>query len=255
MEIRQANVDDAPGIRAVALESLLATYDFLDDETIRTAVDSWYDVDELRERIADGEELYLVAAEGHDEESRDVVGFSQSGLLEEDVVVGEIRWLHVHPDSRGQGYADKLLSHTQETLRTEGVSLFRGVVLAENREGNEFWAHHGFERAGIQEVTIDGTVYAENIYESGMATGAPRLESGEATTPEGQTVFVAFDEGQQGSHAAFYPVYTDREHDELYGWYCGGCDGFEVAMDTMERLQCNECPNSRKASRWDAAYL
>ena len=36
---------------------------------------------------------------------------------------------------------------------------------------------------------------------------------------------------------------------------CGGDEGFDVAMDTMERLECNECGNRRKAARWDAAYL
>ena len=257
MEIRQANVDDASGIKEVARESLLETYDFLDDSTIREAVEAWYgDVDELRENVADGDELFLVAAAGVDDDSTGVLGFSQSGVGEEgDDTVGEIRWLHVHPDHRGRGYAESLLTHTEEMLRGQGASWLRGVVLAENRDGNRFWEEHGFERAGIREVNIGGTVYAENVYGTGAKSEGPRLRAGEATMPDGRTVYVAFDEGQRATQAPFYPVYSDTDHESLYGWYCGNCEGFDVAMDSMERMECNNCANTRKPSRWDSAYL
>jgi ribosomal protein S18 acetylase RimI-like enzyme len=257
MEIRQANVDDAPGIKEVARESLLATYEFLDEETIREAVEGWYgDLDDLREHLVDGQEEFLVAAAGIEEDSRDVIGFSQSAVLDEDdTSVGEVRWLHVHPGHRGEGTAESLLTHTEELLRGHGADRLRGVVLAENRDGNRFWEDHDFERAGIQEVNIGGTVYAENKYETGARGDGPRLRAGEATTPDGRTVYVAFEEEQTGSSAPFYPVYTNPDHDDLYGWYCGGCDGFEVAMDAMERLECHDCGNTRKPSRWDSAYL
>ncbi len=257
MEIRQASVDDARGIKEVARESLLETYEFLDEETIRVAVEGWYgDVDEFREHIADGDELFLVAAAGTDEESRDVIGFSQGAVVDEDdVTVGEIRWLHVHPDRRGEGNAEALLTHTEELLRSQGAGRLRGVVLAENGAGNRFWDEQGFERSGIREVNIDGTVYAENVYETGAKSEEPRLRAGEATTTEGTTVYVAFEERQTGNAGPFYPVYTDSEHEEPYGWFCGECDSFSVAMDAMERLECNDCGNSRKPSRWDSAYL
>jgi len=253
MELRQANVDDAAEIKTVARESLLATYDFLDETTIRDAIEGWYgDPETFSEHIADGNEQFLVIAGGPNDAS--VAAFSQSALVDEDgETVGEIRWLHVHPDHRGHGHADALLDRTEEMLRRQGATCLRGVVLAENREGNEFWAAQGLERSGIREVNIGGTVYAENVYETEEADGGPRLQAGEATTPDGRTVQVAFEEGQTGSRAPFYPVYT--EEGDLYGWYCGGCDGFEVAMDAMERLECNDCTNTRKASRWDSAYL
>jgi len=253
MEIRQANVDDARGIKEVARESLLETYDFLGRETIEEAIEGWYgDPEEFSDHIAEGDERFLVMAGGPEEDA--VVAFSQSALVEEDdETVGEIRWLHVGPDHRGHGHAGALLTRTEEMLRQQGATGLRGVVLAENREGNEFWDAQGFERAGIREVNIGGTVYAENVYESGGYGEGPRLEAAEASTPDGRTVRVAFDEGQTGSQDPFYPVYT--EDGDLYGWYCGGCDSFEVAMDAMERLECTDCANSRKPSRWDSAYL
>jgi len=257
MEIRQANVDDASGIKEVARESLLETYDFLDEETIRQAVDAWYgDVDQFRDHIVDGDELFLVAAAGVDEDSTGVLGFSQNAVVEEDdETVGEIRWLHVHPEHRGHGYAESLLTHTEEMLRGQGASWLRGVVLAENRDGNRFWERQGFDRGGIREVNIGGTVYAENVYETGARSEGPRLRAGEATLSDGRSVFVAFDEDQSGSQAPFHPVYLDPDHESLYGWHCGNCESFDVAMDTMERIACNDCTNSRKPSRWDSAYL
>jgi len=257
MEIRQANVNDAPGIKEVARESLLETYEFLDEAAIREAVGGWYgEVDEFREHIAEGDEHFVVAAAGTDEESREVIGFSQSAVVSgDDDTVGEIRWLHVHPDRRGEGNAEALLTHTEELLRGQGAGRLRGVVLAENRVGNRFWDEQGFDRAGIREVNIGGTVYAENVYETGAKSEGPRLRAGEATTDDGRTVHVAFDEEQSGSVDPFYPVYTDADHEELYGWFCGNCDSFEVAMDAMERLECSDCTNSRKPSRWDSAYL
>lgn len=253
MDLRQANVDDVREIKTVARESLLATYDFLDETTIRDAVEAWYgDPEAFSDHIADGDEQFLVIASNADDAA--VAAFSQSALVaEDDETVGEIRWLHVHPEHRGHGHANALLNRTEEMLRQQGAARLRGVVLAENREGNEFWDAQGLERAGIREVNIGGTVYAENVYETGGADGRPRLQAGEATTPDGRTVQVAFDEGQTGSQAPFYPVYTDEG--DPYGWYCGACDGFEVAMDAMERLECNDCTNTRKASRWDSAYL
>lgn len=75
-----------------------------------------------------------------------------------------------------------------------------------------------------------------------------------ATTPEGQTVFVARDETDRGSKAPFFVAYSDADRERTYGWCCGHCDGFDVAMDTMGRIECNACGNIRKPTEWDAAH-
>jgi primosomal protein N' len=36
---------------------------------------------------------------------------------------------------------------------------------------------------------------------------------------------------------------------------CSNCESFDIAMDSMERLECNDCGNQKKPTRWDASYL
>lgn len=64
---------------------------------------------------------------------------------------------------------------------------------------------------------------------------------------------IAIDEHEIGSLGPFYAVY--RDNDEPYGWWCSNCGVLDVAMDTMGHIVCNGCHNTRKATRWDAAYL
>jgi len=47
----------------------------------------------------------------------------------------------------------------------------------------------------------------------------------------------------------------DEGRSDRYGYYCGNCDRLANAMDSMGRVECNECGNARKPTRWDAAYL
>jgi hypothetical protein len=76
----------------------------------------------------------------------------------------------------------------------------------------------------------------------------------EEQTVNGQSVYVVHDETVRGSNGVFHAVYMDPAHEERYGWACS-CGNLGVVMDTMERLECNDCGNKSKATRWDAAYL
>ena len=69
------------------------------------------------------------------------------------------------------------------------------------------------------------------------------------------TGYAAYNERADGSVAPFYVVYADSDRSERYGYICGSCGSLGVAMDSMGRLDCNDCENSRKAAEWDAAYL
>lgn len=68
-------------------------------------------------------------------------------------------------------------------------------------------------------------------------------------------IYVATDDHTRGSAGPFYVAYSDAEHTERYGYVCGRCESLAVGMDPMGRLACRDCPNSRKPTRWDAAYL
>ncbi len=74
------------------------------------------------------------------------------------------------------------------------------------------------------------------------------------TTPDGETVYVASDEGDKGSRGPFLVAYASRDRDRRYGWWCTSCDTVDNAMDSMGRIECNVCGNFRKPTQWDAAH-
>jgi hypothetical protein len=74
------------------------------------------------------------------------------------------------------------------------------------------------------------------------------------TTPKGETLFVATDEGDRGSKGPFFVAYRTSDRQRRYGWFCGECETIDNAMDSMGRIQCNRCGNLRKPTEWDAAH-
>ncbi|KAB1193814.1 GNAT family acetyltransferase [Haloferax sp. MBLA0076] len=74
------------------------------------------------------------------------------------------------------------------------------------------------------------------------------------TVDSGKTVYVAQDEVERGSKGPFYVVYATDDAENRWGFLCGNCDSFNTAMDTMGRIECNECGNVRKPDEWDAAH-
>jgi peptide subunit release factor 1 (eRF1) len=74
------------------------------------------------------------------------------------------------------------------------------------------------------------------------------------TTESGEAVYVAEGEERVGSEGPFLVVYSDAEREERYGYLCSSCGTIDNAMDTMGRIVCNECGNTRKPEEWDAAH-
>lgn len=251
MDIRQANPGDADAIRDVAHASLQHSYSqALDSAAIGAAVERWYEKTDLEERLADGDTLYLVAdAEGT------IVGFSESEIVENDPPVGELHWVHVHPDHRGHGFGEQLLSRTEEALHARGVARVEALVLEANTAGNEFYDDRGFDYVTSRRIQIGDEEFTENEYVkvSGGTALDQGLEIRELT--DGREVYVDQDDPEKGSKGVFYPVYYDRERSRRHGIMCDNCGSFQTAMDTMGRVECSECNNTRKPTRWDAAYL
>ena len=75
-----------------------------------------------------------------------------------------------------------------------------------------------------------------------------------AETGAGATVYVAPTETERGSKGPFYVVYVTPDRETRWGYRCGNCDSFDTAMDTMGRVECNDCRNVRKPDEWDAAH-
>ncbi|WP_415383481.1 GNAT family N-acetyltransferase [Halosimplex sp. TS25] len=250
MEVRDARTSDADGIATAARESLRASYGHvLDDETIDEVVGEWYDEERVAE-LLDEETTYWQVAEDDDE----VVGFVQGALLDADPPVGEIHWLHVAPDAREEGLARQLLGAAQETFEKRGAGVLQGDVLSANEEGWSFYETDGFERVDEREVTVADETHEEYVYQRAIGDVADESVVEAVETSEGE-LFVNFSEGERGSKAPFYAAYRTEDLEEKYGWYCSNCESVATAMDSMGHIECNDCGNRRKATRWDASYL
>jgi len=244
IEIREAESSDVAGVRDVALQSLHASYDdVLGEEAVEQAVERWYADDALRAELDEEGMSYLLAVAGDE-----VVGFSQSLVLPEDGTA-TILWLHVDPDNRDKGVGTTLLKQTQALLSDRGVERISAEVLADNERGCAFYEANGFETVTSRETEIGGDTYVERVY---VHEGRAKFESREY---DGRTLYVNWAESDRGSKAPFYAAYSDEDAEELFGWFCSNCESFDNAMDSMERLKCNDCGNQKKPVRWDAAYL
>lgn len=262
MKVREATDSDVAGIRRVAEASLEATYaDQLGEDIVAKAAEEWYDPDRVRQRLADEDVRYIVVADGDD-----VVAFSESEFdarqgaddarpetPADEEGVAAIQWLHVHPDHRDRGLGGRLLKRTETTLLESGANRVEGRVLAANDEGNEFYQANGYARTGQRTLDIGGASYTEHLYVK-LPSGETAALTEEFEVEDG-TVFVAYDERERGSDAPFYATYRTEDREDRYGFYCANCGSLDTSMDSMGRVECNECGNHRKATRWDAAYL
>lgn len=251
MDIRDARPDDAEAVRTVARESMAASYaPDVDEGVIESAVERWYSAESTESALADPDTVFLVA----DDDS--VVGFAKGAVVDRRDPTGEIHWLHVHPDRRGEGLGRRLLAATETEFAERGAARLAGYVLNVNEVGASFYEENGYRRAGERRIQVGDRTFEELEYEkfpSGDADGEAPLEP--VTGPEGETLYVDFEDAQHGDHEEFYPVYRTEEGERRYGWYCGACESMDVVMDTMDRVECNGCGNRSKPSRWDAAYL
>jgi len=251
MEVRSAASTDAEEIATVARASLSESYGhFIDEDAIVDIVEEWYSAPQLSTLLDDENELFLLAYE--DDE---LVGFVQGALLQEDPPAGELDWLHVSPHFRGEHTGTQLLGQFQDRIEDQGAEVLRGKVLAQNEDGGAFYEEHGFEHVDTREVTIRESDYDERIYEKPLG-GYPTEEVVETITgPDDQELFVSFSDAERGAKGPFYTVFSSEALEERYGFYCGNCESVDTAMDAMGRIECNNCGNKRKATRWDASYL
>lgn len=242
MDLRQAKPADATDVRDIASRSLEASYT-LSPQTIKSAVKQWYADDVLSEKFNDEDLVFLVA-----DRDGEVVGFAE-GTIVADGGDGDLLWLHVDPDYRGENIGNSLFHAIHDRLIEMGVSRLRGRVLRDNSSGNDFYEQHGLAKASEERVEIDGTTYVENIY---VENEPAPIES---VAVNGNEVYIDPDDSERGSVAPFLVAYSDTERTERYGYYCSYCGSLDIAMDSMGRAECNECGNQRKATRWDAAYM
>lgn len=102
--------------------------------------------------------------------------------------------------------------------------------------------------------TVKFNLNGPEAVESLSAAGAILTRMEPTDGPDGQTLYIDRSTGERGSEAPFYPVYVGQDGARRYGFACGNCGSLETAMDTMGRVRCGDCANSRKPDRWDAAH-
>jgi len=251
MDVREARLDDAPGIRRVARDSFASSYDAVFDEAaIDRLVDDRFDDEGIAALDDEADQRLLVAV---DEEG--VAGFAQGVLIGDEPTVGDVRWLHVHPDDRRQDVGVRLLGELVRRFETDEAAFVRGSVLAGNEDGGDFFGAYGFDRRDTEPVEIDGEAYEETIYEHRLddEVGEEIVES--VAGPDGADLYVDYSGGEAGTEAPFYPLYSDESLTDRYGWQCSNCGSAETSMDADGRVQCAHCENVRTAQRWDGAYL
>lgn len=247
MDVRTADPDDAEAIRRIARASLLESYtSALDEATIDAAVEEWYGGGRLIDLLEMETEHFLVA------EDEEILGFAEL-TVSDATDVGAIQWLHVDPAHRDEGVGSRLLKAAENELLDRGVSRVEGAVLSANVDGSNFYESHGYVRGADQEARIAGETFAERRYLR-FPEDEPAALMEARQTDEG-TYYVALDEHEIGSKGDFYVAYTDVHRSEKYGYYCDNCGSINTSMDSMGRVECNNCGNMHKASRWDASYL
>jgi ribosomal protein S18 acetylase RimI-like enzyme len=249
MDLRSATPEDIESIREVALASLTASYGHAVNEALLSeAVENWYGASDVGDDIADPDTVCPVAVV-----DGEVVAFGESYVVDRRERTGEIDWLHVHPDHRESGIGSALLEHVEAELRGRDVDNIEGSVLVDNEAGAAFYEREGYDLLAERTVEIGGERFEERLYRKQIGRDGT-LREAVYETGDGETVYVAFDEAERGSMDAFYPAYTDADHEERYGYFCGNCEGTDVAIDTMDAVECLGCGNRRKPTRWDAAY-
>lgn len=272
MEIRKPDADDAERMGEVARSALTASYRLSPGQIDAVLADQFGD--ERLDGIVGGSDAVAFVAE-NGEETDAVVGVAIAAIEGD---VGDVRWLFVDPEHRGEGIGTELFETTVEAVRDRGVERVQASTLEANTEGAQFFERFEFVRTDDRRVEIGDESLVEFVYtEPSVAdeedeTDSARTDDDEvefpdaevrdgvvvATTDDGREVFVDRDDEESGTEASFYPAYVDEEFGEQFGFYCSNCGSLDVQADSMDRLECGECGNShasRSSESYDESYL
>jgi GNAT superfamily N-acetyltransferase len=247
MNVREAAKADAKAIHDIARQSIQASY-AVSPTTIDVIIEEWFDARTMDDRLDDS---VIAVAETDD----NIVGF-----VEGDADAGELVWLHVHPEERGQRAGTELFEWMRETLHDQGATDLRVRILADNSEGDAFITRFGYERVDQRDIEFGGETWREHVYaavsgnEQDSEPAEPEDLPSKVSTDD-QELVVDTDDEIPGDAAGFYPLYHDEDYEEQYGYYCSNCDSMVEAVDELDRIKCTECGNVHRPDEWDEAYL
>lgn len=251
MELRQATEGDSDRIKEIAEDSFRASY-ALSPLDIESVVDIEFEHDSLRSRLDDDDHVLFVA-----EGEEGIVGFSEGHVRDDDI--GEIRWLHVDPTSRGYGVGTELFERVLADLRERVAEDVQAVVLAGNQEGGEFFKQFEFESVDQSEREFKERELQVELYRE---AGAAEEEDEEYTVPEdkeisvdGETRYLDPHEAISGDEGQLLFVFEDDDRADHLGFYCTNCGTFTDAVDGQGKVVCENCGNEHRPEEWDGSYL
>ena len=165
---------------------------------------------------------------------------------------------------RIDGFVEPLRS--RHTAATEAPPRTGRVMTAQDGDAATLEAADP-DGTGFDFVTEDGEAEQPSPADHGGRAGAEgeaARETGstedradaadEVRTHDGRRIYVARDERLRGTDGVFHPVYADADRGECCGWACS-CGNVGLETDLMERLDCSDCGNTSRATRWDAPSL
>ncbi|SEO30443.1 Ribosomal protein S18 acetylase RimI [Halogranum amylolyticum] len=261
--VRRAEPDDAARVREIAESTFTQAY-ALSPQDIEAILDAKFVEDDLQSRF-ERDDTTLVA-----ENDGVLAGFARL-----DVDDGTIRWLHVDPERRGLGVGTTLFEAAVDELESQGVETVRGVVLSSNTAAGAFFERFGYGKTDEWRTEIDGLDVVEytftaqaDVESDDRGNDAAREGDREEWDPEnvasdlpdtatadGEEVYLG-DDVVPGTEGGFVSTYTDDERTTEHGYYCTNCGSTAVSVDSMERLECQNCGNVRRPDDdYDGSYL
>lgn len=247
MELTTDEKSDGETFRDIAGRSMRASYSLSPDQ-IENVVHTEFDDERVGER-AENEEEVVVTAEQDDQ----MVGFATGTVTDTDD--GEIGWLFVAPEARGQDIGTQLFEEVQEELESRGAETVRALVLSENEEGEMFFEQFGLEQTGSRDMDIGDQDFATHVYgPHGDESDQELHKPDTVTTEDGDTVYTG-DEELSGKQAPFLVLYEDEDRTEQYGFFCTNCGTMANAADGLDRVDCDTCGNESRPDEWDGGYL
>lgn len=154
--LRKATAEDAQALSQIAERSITVSYS-LSPTAIETLVDAEFEPSVIEEKVETPDLTLLVA---HDDGER--LGFVEAT---DAYPGGAVRWIHVHPDSRGEGIGRALFDNAVTAVSSDGRSVSTFVV-GKNVEGRGFVEARGYHRTDERMVDIGGYRFVEYVYES-----------------------------------------------------------------------------------------
>lgn len=246
MRVRSGRPADYEAIQEIARGSFQTSY-ALSPAQIDTLVSHVFSAESLEDWINDPDvEIRVV------ENDELILGFAVLDIAQE----GTVHWLHVDPDARGSGVGTQLMEDARTTLSDHGFAL-QVRVLEDATEGKSFLERFGLTHTESAQIEYAGETFYEQVYTIGdRANDAnqPVVDVPPYIEIDDRRLRIEKDE-IPGSDAPFYPISSDDESNDQWGYFCSNCGSVDVSANGLDRLECGNCGNRHLADEWDAAYL